>query len=525
MHISAILATALLTGAAVAQVTIPPHSTTYVGFSRGFNFTANTSFFIVGLDLPPDAFQPGTTASYLVRVNGAVALWSIGNAGLITTNIPVVNGDVVDVIGNWSPATPTNFTARNSYGSSAPYATTIEGVPHTLNRTGWQWDIGDPTWVPTGGTGAYLAPTTGSLGRVLVYTSQTGGGGTLASNTSLGQGCIRRFASFYELFTTPAAFDLGGSGMTMVPTGGGGYLATAGATFLPVGSVQTPPTALTLGDDAEVFVPFTVGAFAGPSGPWAGLSVISNGVVSEATGNSTVAAPSVTTHLGAPQTAFRTQGDWDPSAGGTVWFEESAAVTTVTWDNVPSWNVTGSQNTFQMQFHASGIVAIAWVSLATGGANGGVLVGYSPAGPSADPGNIDLSAALPVGVTVATADAPPLTLTASSRPVTGTTWNLGVTDVPATATLGIDIFGLSDPNITDLGFLGAPGCGARASLDVLNAWVVSGSTHAYSLAIPNNPALANFHVFTQSAVFVPGANALLGGLITSNGIDGKLGTL
>src|SRR5690606_36511965 len=130
----------------VAQVAIPPHASVYNGLSRGFNFTANTGFVIDQLDLPLDAQQPGDTASYLVRVNGTVVYRSVGNAGIVSPSLPIVPGDVVDVIGNWSPAATSGSSAHNSYGSTAPYATTIEGVAHTLNRSGVQWDIGDPAW-------------------------------------------------------------------------------------------------------------------------------------------------------------------------------------------------------------------------------------------------------------------------------------------------------------------------------------------------------------------------------------------
>ena len=267
MRLSAILATTLLAATAVGQVTIPAHSVVYNGYSRGYNFTANTSFFIVGLDLPLDAFQAGDTASYLVRVNGVVAIRSVGNASAIATNIQVNTGDLVDVIGNWSPAAASSFTAHNSYGSAtaglgaAPFATTIEGVPHTLMRTGWQWDIGDATWVSTGTTGAYLAPTTGQIGRVIMFTSLTGSGGVIATNTTLGTGCVRAFGSFYENFATAAGFDLSGTVLTMLPTGTG-YVVVATGSFLPVGSIATPVN-LALTDDSEVTVPFTTGIFPG----------------------------------------------------------------------------------------------------------------------------------------------------------------------------------------------------------------------------------------------------------------------
>jgi hypothetical protein len=154
-----------------------------------------------------------------------------------------------------------------------------------------------------------------------------------------------------------------------------------------------------------------------------------------------------------------------------------------------------------------------------------VLVGYSPGGPSADPGNTDISALGANVIVLSSPDVLPLTLGGATRPITNTNWNLLVTQVPATGTIGLDIFGLADPGIPDLGFLGAPGCGSRSSLDLLNAWIVAGATHTYSLAVPNNPLLVNQHVFTQSLVLQPGVNQLLGGAITSNGIDGKIGNL
>ena len=163
------LACGLLATAASAQaIVIPPHVSVYNGFSRGFNFTSATNFIITNLDLPPEAFQAGDTASYLVLVNGIEVLRSVGNAGAIATNILVNSGDVVDVIGNWSPAVTNNFSAHNSYGSGGgTFTTSILGVTHTLFRNGWQWDIGDPGYAAA----AYLAPTTGSVGRVLVTVS------------------------------------------------------------------------------------------------------------------------------------------------------------------------------------------------------------------------------------------------------------------------------------------------------------------------------------------------------------------
>ncbi|MBM4062942.1 MAG: PKD domain-containing protein, partial [Planctomycetes bacterium] len=161
------LATALSASLAIAQVTIPPHSAIYNGFTRGYTFTAQTQFLINQLELPLDALQAGDTAGFLVRVNGAIVFRSVGNAtAAIPANIIVNNGDVVDVMGNWSPAVTGNFSAHNSYTASMTnFATSILGVPHTIQRSGWQWDIGDPNYL----SGTFLPPTTGQMGRVFIY--------------------------------------------------------------------------------------------------------------------------------------------------------------------------------------------------------------------------------------------------------------------------------------------------------------------------------------------------------------------
>jgi hypothetical protein len=173
----------LLASPLVCQVQIPPHASVYNGYSRGYQFNANVAFGITQLTLPTEAFQTGDTGSFLVRVNGTVVLRSVGNAsGTIYPNILVSSGQSVDIIANWSPVTTGNFTAHNSYGSSAPYNTMIEGVPHVLNRTGWQWDIGDPAWM----SGAYLTPTSGSIGRVFLHTAPAA---NYAFYAAYGAGC------------------------------------------------------------------------------------------------------------------------------------------------------------------------------------------------------------------------------------------------------------------------------------------------------------------------------------------------
>jgi hypothetical protein len=109
--------------------------------------------------------------------------------------------------------------------------------------------------------------------------------------------------------------------------------------------------------------------------------------------------------------------------------------------------------------------------------------------------------------------APLITLAASTLPITGTSWNLAVTNG---ALLNLIIIGASDPNIADLAFIGAPGCGLRASLDVVSV----GST--FTLPIPNAIGLLGVSLFANGASVSP-FNPL--GFITSNGIQGTIGDI
>lgn len=178
-NLNVLLPVLLLAGPTLSQslVQIPAHRNTYTGFSRGFQFVAQTAFDIVRLELPPEAFAPGDTAGYLVIVNGVERLRRVGiapgpgGAGSLATRLTILPGDDVSVLGNWSPTVTSNFTASNSYGNVAPYATTIQGVAHTLQRTGWQWDIADNGYA----AGSLVAPAAGQIGRVLVYTAPSSG--------------------------------------------------------------------------------------------------------------------------------------------------------------------------------------------------------------------------------------------------------------------------------------------------------------------------------------------------------------
>ena len=172
-----IAALAAIASSAIAQgnVTVPAHTSIYNGFSRGFSTVAQFNFEITELEIPTDAFQPTDTASFLIQVNGADVFHNVGGTNAIAVVSPpviVLTGDVVMVIAHWSGTPTSNFSAHNSYaGGAGPYATTILGVAHTLDRAGYQCDIGDATSYGGGtanGGAISFNGIAGSIGRCFV---------------------------------------------------------------------------------------------------------------------------------------------------------------------------------------------------------------------------------------------------------------------------------------------------------------------------------------------------------------------
>ncbi len=345
-------------------------------------------------------------------------------------------------------------------------------------------------------------------------------GAAAAAATPIGFGCGQRFASVYEAFANPATFDLSFSSLRYVPNG-------SGYTVMPGQASFVAPTAaainVAVGDDVAQLVPFS-GTFPYYGFGVSSFGVYSNGYVASGLGNSVLSSMPVSTMLGASLTAWGCHHNFIPTGGanGNVKFQQIGQVVYVTWDAVRSFGAA-SFSTWQMQFDlTNGVVTCVWQSMSTAG--GPYLVFHSPGGAmSLDPGSTDLSAALPSTIVLGP-DVVPLSLSTSNRPLLGTNWILQVSDIPAAGTIGLQLIGFADPNLIDLDFVGAPGCSARATPDIVTPWVVNQiPTHPYGIVIPSTLSLTNLHLFTQAAVLVPGINTFLGGVITSNAFDGRLG--
>ncbi len=348
-----------------------------------------------------------------------------------------------------------------------------------------------------------------------------------AFNTNLGAGCYRTSRSFYELFAG-SANDLTNTTVTLVQNAQGGYTATTAT-----GATIVTPTGVGLGlaDDvvsAAQTLPFT---FDYPGGSTASIFVDSNGSINlngagvSLIGGTAAALLTSTVHrLSASMQDLLPDGATNV-ANVFVDTTSTPGQALITWLNVPCFGATTPTSTFQVALIDNGTndtVEFRFVTLTNNSTSnaGAAITGFSLGVAATDPGSSDLTAG-PVSSSV---DQPALAVSGVSRPITGTNWNLSVANIPAGGVLGIDIIGLSDPGVNDLAIIGLPGCGLRAALDSLNVYLPSGSTHAYSLFVPANPALVGQNVYSTSAMYVlPAPNAF--GAITANSVRGTIGSL
>lgn len=350
--------------------------------------------------------------------------------------------------------------------------------------------------------------------------------GSFANQTPYGTGCVDQpEASSYELFAPSAAFDLSNSAISLVRTEAG-YTAVPGFTSY----VPPSPTAaiLPLGDDSEITVTLSTSMPFGRNGSTNQLAVCSNGFLSPATGNGTGFTPVAAAFLGSAQLWWSLcWHDYNPSipSGGRIKFEESGGFAYVTWDGV--WDFGGtssaSANTMQAQFDlATGNVHFAYQTMSALGNTR--LVGVSDAGVSANPGSMDISAALPATYQAMAFLITPVQQTASARPVLGTSIALTTTNASPTALLGLTLFGTTQflPGI-DLTSLGMPSCKLYCSLDSTAPIPLSSGAGSFVLSIPSTAGLAGFTFYTQGAAFDPGVNAF--GFLISNGIRLRLDIL
>ena len=279
-----------------------------------------------------------------------------------------------------------------------------------------------------------------------------------ASVEVIGAGCVADFTSFYEVMTT-AAFDLSNTDFTAIFSPTGYTVSSAvGAGIIPPGAIGTPAV-LVMGDDNQV----AAGTL--------GIVVGSNGWVALGGGNSNGFGPTPGTMLSNPSTAVYAWTDLQPNNSGTGSYEEDVATgrTRTTFDGVNGWN-TPDPHFIQFDFN---VVTGDWQLRigAVGFANPeDWLVGYSTAGPSADPGGIDLTLSSLFAFNTQLADTVPLTLEGVGTPIIGSPFMLTTTNIEPTAIFHVGIVGLTQVSVP-LQFVfptANPGCFLNASLDLVH---------------------------------------------------------
>lgn len=118
----------------------------------------------------------------------------------------------------------------------------------------------------------------------------------------------------------------------------------------------------------------------------------------------------------------------------------------------------------------------------------------------------------------------PLCLSASARPVQGTTINLVTTNIPATAVLSANVLSFTshDPGIDLTPTM--PGCFRYLDLDYAFLLTGAGSTASMPLGpFPIGASWLGVTIFSQSVSLVPGVNPT--GAISSNGTILQIGSL
>jgi len=141
------VAMASMPAMAQKQIDLPEHTGPFTSpvSVRGYWFTAPKDFAITGVEVPTDASE-GNQSIAVVRFTAEPPLFGSTTddfevlfltqddsaTGMIPTYLEIASGDVIGVLGS-----------RNGVGSyaSAPFASSIDGLPITLRRLGMQFPL------------------------------------------------------------------------------------------------------------------------------------------------------------------------------------------------------------------------------------------------------------------------------------------------------------------------------------------------------------------------------------------------
>ncbi len=578
LHLTVPFALALLASTAAAQL---PCFTTNLGTSLGIGDEAMSAAQPLGFTFAYGGatytdIQVCDNGYVALGASGGVAYWDPTVAGLLADPFPSIRPFWVDLDPSATGSGQVYFRAVPASGSTPAHAiVTWDRVfeyfgttPHTVQlvlidggaiRIHYGQDLAqNPAIAPwligaSPGNGATANPVsfaamplltlgnptlheTGAgptvcAGRTYDWTPDGNGGFVIAEWTACaaavpyGEGCVGRYGSVYQHFVTTPSIDLANSAFRLLFSGSNYVLLPSSATFVAPSAAATN---LNLTDDSETTISLAA-PLSHPGGTTATLNVCSNGHVSVASNNASQDyTPSPVELLNWPNATWAVWRDLIPNATSNVWFEHVGGIAIVTWLNLVGYagQTPGSTpSTFQLQFElATGHVDFVFGNLDTtsvstwnNGAGDGWVVGFSPAGPSLESGNRDLTAAVPATVTLYANEVAPLAIAASGSPGAGTSISLLTTNVPAGSPFGAVLLGFQkfDPGLPLAG-IGMNGCFRYTDGAASLLFLPTGSTGTVALAIPNFPGVS---IHTQSVVFAPSVGLTTLGAIASGGLS------
>lgn len=136
--------TALITDTAIS-LPLPVHNSVYTGNTRGYWFQSPSTIQITGVNVPIDAgtgvssvaivrFNSGPPPTYSITTNDFTVLgfWQNFTEDTLSVCVPITSGDYIGVLGVRG--------SSNSY-ATAPYTSSINGIPVDLTRLGMQYDL------------------------------------------------------------------------------------------------------------------------------------------------------------------------------------------------------------------------------------------------------------------------------------------------------------------------------------------------------------------------------------------------
>ena len=380
-----------------------------MGASASSPASSTTSGLVESFDLPDDL---GVTPNVGFTANGPV-----GGPFSVTSVVFTLRNSGAAAL-DWTAAKTQGWLTLSSAGGTlAPGATTT--VTAALNA------------------GANALPA--AIYSDTVTFRNTGSGAALPRPVVLRVGQPDYFTEFFD--TT--ANDTANQSFTFTPNGSVSFYAATreAATVFP--TTPTGGTTLAQGDDTSVAVTLTGGATVKLYGAgFSNFNVGSNGFITFTAGDTSF-SPSFPQHFSFKRIAalFR---DLDFSAQGTCTWRQLADRAAVTWQNVPSFDTTNSNN-FQIEMFFDGRIRITILGIAAtdgliGLSNGnGLPPNFGESDFSAYPGPRMITVTVPAtttegagvitgAVTVSAAPATPLVVALSSSETSEVT-------VPATVTI------------------------------------------------------------------------------------------